>query len=63
MELFYLNYIYIMGRPKIKQENKKLKFGISLDPILYQRIKKDGYKISTFIDGLIRNHYENKNMS
>ena len=52
-----------MGRPKIKQENKKLKFGISLDPILYQRIKKDGYKISTFIDGLIRNHYENKNMS
>jgi hypothetical protein len=51
-----------MGRPKIKQEDKKLKFGISLDPILYQLIKKDGYKISTFIERLVREHYENKNL-
>jgi hypothetical protein len=30
-----------MGRLKIKDEDKKLKFGISLDPKLYKRIKKE----------------------
>jgi hypothetical protein len=36
-----------MGRPKIKEENKKLKFGISLDPKLYQQIKKDALNITS----------------
>jgi hypothetical protein len=51
-----------MGRPKIKDENKKLKFGISLDPKLYQQIKKDGHKVSTFIEKLVKDYYGNKNM-
>lgn len=51
-----------MGRPKIKQEDKKIKFGISLDPKLYLKIKKDGHKISTFIEKLIKDYYGNQNL-
>ena len=45
-----------MGRPKIKQEDKKIKFGISLDPKLYQKIKDEGHKVSTLIERLVREH-------
>jgi hypothetical protein len=51
-----------MGRPKINKENKKIKFGISLDPKLYQKIKNDGYKVSTFIEKLVKDYYGNKNL-
>lgn len=51
-----------MGRPKIKQEDRKIKFGISLDPKLYQKIKEDGYKVSTLIEKLVREYYGNKNL-
>jgi hypothetical protein len=51
-----------MGRPKIKQTDKKIKFGISLDPKLYQRIKDDGHKVSTLIEKLVREYYGNKNL-
>lgn len=51
-----------MGRPKIKIENKKLKFGISLDPNLYGKIKNDGFKVSTFIEKLVKEYYDNKKM-
>jgi|694.fasta_scaffold34995_5 hypothetical protein len=51
-----------MGRPRIKDEDKKLKFGISLDPKLYKRIKKDGFKVSTLIEKLIREFYGNKDL-
>ena len=51
-----------MGRPKIKDEDKKLKFGISLDPKLYKQIKDDGHKVSTLIEMLVREYYGNKNL-
>lgn len=49
-----------MGRPKIKVEDKKLKFGISLDPKLYKKIKDDGIKVSSLIEKLVREYYERK---
>jgi hypothetical protein len=51
-----------MGRPKIKDCDKKLKFGISLDPKLYQKIKEDGFRVSTLIEKLIRDYYGDKKM-
>jgi hypothetical protein len=51
-----------MGRPKIKQEDKKVKFGISLDPKLYQKIKNDGHKVSRLIEKLVRDYYGNKDL-
>jgi hypothetical protein len=51
-----------MGRPKIEQEDKKVKFGISLDPKLYQKIKNDGHKVSTLIEKLVRDYYGNKDL-
>jgi len=51
-----------MGRKKINEDNKKIKFGISLDPQLLRRIKQDGNKVSTFIEKLIREYYVTKKM-
>lgn len=53
------NYVIFisMSRPRIKDEDKKIKFGISLDPNLYDKIKKDGYKVSTLIEKLVREYY------
>lgn len=51
-----------MGRPKLNKEDRKIKFGISLDPKLYKRIKNDGHKVSTLIEKLIKEYYEDKNL-
>jgi len=51
-----------MGRPKKLEEDKKIKFGISLDPKLYQKIKDEGHKVSTLIEKLVRGYYGNKNL-
>jgi len=52
-----------MGRPKKKDGDKKIKFGISLDPKIYKKIKDDGYKVSTLIEKLLVDYYGNKNLS
>jgi len=51
-----------MGRPKKLEEDKKIKFGISLDKKLYKKIKDDGFRVSTLIEKLIRNFYGDKNL-
>jgi hypothetical protein len=51
-----------MGR-KIKLEiNKKVKFGISLDRDLYDRMVKEKTKKSTLINKILKEYYENKNL-
>lgn len=48
-----------MGRPKKLYEDKKIKFGISLDRKLYNKIKDDGFKVSSLIEKLVREYYGN----
>jgi hypothetical protein len=48
-----------MGRPKKLDEDKKVKFGISLDQKLYKKIKDDGFKVSSLIEKLVREYYGN----
>jgi len=43
-------------------KEKKIKFGISLDPKLYEKIKKDGHKVSTLIEKLVKDYYGNKDL-
>ena len=51
-----------MGRPKKIENDKKVKFGISLDRDLFDRMVKEKIKKSTLLNKLLREYYEDKNM-
>jgi len=51
-----------MGRPSKKEEDKKIKIGISLDRQLYNLIMEDGDKVSRIIEKIIKEYYGNKNL-
>jgi hypothetical protein len=51
-----------MGRKSIKKELKKVKFGISLDSELFDRMVKEQIKKSTLINKLLKEYYANKDM-
>jgi hypothetical protein len=51
-----------MGRPSKKEEEKKIKIGISLDRNLYNLIMKDGGKVSRIIENIMKQHCGNKNL-
>ena len=51
-----------MGRPAKKEEDKKIKIGISLDRQLYNLIMKDGGKVSRIIEKIIQNHCGKKSL-
>ena len=51
-----------MGRPPKKEEDKKIKIGISLDRQLYNTIMKNGGKVSRIIERIIKDYCEKKNM-
>ena len=51
-----------MGRPSKKEEDKKIKIGISLDRELYNTIMKDGGKVSRIIEKIIKEYCGNNNL-
>lgn len=51
-----------MGRPKKKKEDHRKKFGISMDPKLFDLLSKENVSKSKFIEKLVRIYYENKNL-
>jgi hypothetical protein len=51
-----------MGRPAKKEEDKKIKIGISLDRQLYNLIMKDGGKVSRIIEKIIKTHCGKKSL-
>jgi hypothetical protein len=48
------------GRPKKDEEDKKVKYGISIDRFLFDKMKNEEISISKFIQELVKDHYENK---
>jgi hypothetical protein len=56
------NIFIIMGRPKKKETEKKIKVSISLDRKLYEKMKTNNFKLSRIIETLIRDYYGNKDM-
>lgn len=61
--IFIKNYIFIiMGRLKKNKEEKKVKVSISLDRILYDKIKEEKIMVSRIIEKLVREYYGNKNL-
>jgi len=48
------------GRPKKDEEDKKVKYGISIDRFLFDKMKNEKISISKFIQELVKDHYEKK---
>ena len=51
-----------MGRKLKLEEDRKVKFGISLDRDLFDRMVKEKIKKSTLLNKLLKGYYENKDM-
>lgn len=51
-----------MARPTKLKEDRKIKFGISLDPKIFSRMVKDKIKKSTLIEKLLREYYGKKDL-
>ena len=51
-----------MSRPTKLKEDRKVKFGISLDRDLFDRMVKEKIKKSTLLNKLLKEYYGNKNM-
>lgn len=49
-----------MGRPKKEDKDKKVKYGISIDRYLFDKMKNEGVSISKLIQNLVKKHYERK---
>ncbi len=47
-----------VGRPKKNEYDKKIKYGISIDRYLFDKMKKENISISKFIQNLVKRHYE-----
>lgn len=51
-----------MGRKLKKKDERKVKFGISLDPDIFNQMVKEKIKKSTLIEKLLKEYYDKKNM-
>jgi hypothetical protein len=48
------------GRPIKDDKDKKVKYGISIDRHLFEKIKKEEGSVSKFIQNLVKEYYEKK---
>jgi hypothetical protein len=51
-----------IGRPNKEDKDKKVKYGISIDRYLFDKMKNEEISISKFIQKLVKEHYEKKNL-
>jgi hypothetical protein len=51
-----------MGRPNKDEKDKKVKYGISIDRHLFDKMKNEGVSVSKFIQRLVKEYYDGKNM-
>jgi hypothetical protein len=50
----------IKGKPYKEEKDKKVKYGISIDRYLFEKMKKEGISISKFIQKLVKEYYNGK---
>ena len=51
-----------IGRPNKEDKDKKVKYGISIDRHLFDKMKNEGISISKFIQKLVKEYYEKKSL-
>lgn len=56
--MIYLYNMGIIGRPKKDEKDKKVKYGISIDRYLFERMKKEEVSVSKFIQNIVKEYYE-----
>jgi len=49
-----------IGRPFKNDLDKKIKYGISIDKYLFDKMKREEISISKFIKKLVKEYYEKK---
>jgi hypothetical protein len=49
-----------IGRPVKNDSDKKIKYGISIDKYLFDKMKREEISISKFIQKLVKGHYDGK---
>lgn len=49
-------------KPRKKEEDKKIKFAISLDPKLFKRMEDEIINKSGLIEKLLKEYYDKKNL-
>ena len=47
-----------IGRPNKEDKDKKVKYGISIDRYLFDKMKNENVSISKFIQDLVKEYYE-----
>ena len=47
-----------MGRPNKDEKDKKIKYGISIDRYLFDKMKEEKVSVSKFIQNLVKEYYE-----
>ena len=47
-----------IGRPNKEDNDKKVKYGISIDKYLFDKLKQENISVSKFIQKLVREYYE-----
>jgi len=47
-----------IGRPNKEDKDKKVKYGISIDQHLLDKMKNEGVSVSNFIQKLVKEYYE-----
>ena len=50
----------IKGKPYKDEKDKKIKYGISIDRYLFEKMKKEEVSISKFIQKLVKEYYDGK---
>jgi hypothetical protein len=50
----------IKGKSYKEEKDKKVKYGISIDRYLFERMKKEEVSVSKFIQKLVKDYYEKK---
>jgi hypothetical protein len=48
------------GKPYKEDKDKKVKYGISIDRYLFDKMKNEEASVSKFIQKLVKEHYERK---
>jgi len=48
------------GKPYKDEKDKKVKYGISIDRYLFDKMKNEGNSISKFIQKLVKEYYDGK---
>ena len=48
----------IKGKPYKDEKDKKVKYGISIDRYLFDKMKNEDVSISKFIQKLVKDYYE-----